>query len=157
MSEGIDEAIDGMEKVIDPVRGSRIALKAAAIFVVASSLIAAIGFSGRMVGIWGAAAETKAEADGAAREAEVVNEAWFAKKAAEINAAARDVESAKEAFARKKGEAESRWVSRDDDRAMLDALNEKIMQLEGKRAALILEWDSKKLAHGDAAGIWSGS
>lgn len=147
VSDGINEGFDGIEKVVDPVRGGRIAAKATALVLICSALCGLVWTALRVGG-------TAVEGVAAQGEHGASDHDRIARKAAEIRALGREVEAAKQAFERKKAEAESRFFSRQDDRTELDRLNAAILSLEAKRAEAIKEWDVMSAAAGTAA-VWS--
>lgn len=143
----VDEGLNDLENVVDPVRGGRIALKATALVLILSVLG---GFVLATLRVGNATVESVGEQG----RKSVADEGWLVRRAAEIRSLGREIQAAKEAFERKKAEADSRLISRQDDRAELDRLNGVILDLEAKRAEAIKEWDVMAASAGTAA-IWS--
>jgi len=145
----IDETLDGVERAVDPVRGTRIFTKVALTFLAGALLI---GFVGLILRVTGATFDNA----GAQGEVVVADEDWLSRKGAEIRALERDVRAAREAFDRKKAEADSRLISRQDDRVELDRLNGMILSLDSRRAEAIKEWEVMA-ASGGTAAVWTGN
>lgn len=131
MSEGVNEAIDHAEAVINPVRGSRIVLKIVAMILVV--LLAA--FAVRLVThyLWRSEDVTKTV---------TTDKVWFARTAEEVRALDVEIQAAQHALERKKEESASRWVSRAEDRAEFDRLNGAILGLQHRRAELVKDYNT---------------
>jgi len=128
---GVNEALDHAEAVINPVRGSRIALKIVALIVV----VLLCAFTVRLVVhyLWRSEDVSKTV---------TTDRVWFARTAEEIKALDIEIQAALQALARKQAEAAGRWISRSEDRAEFDRLNHALLELQRRRAELIKEYNT---------------
>ena len=128
---GVNKALDHAEDVINPVRGSRIALKIMALVVVGLLCV----FMVRLVVhyLWRSEDVTKTV---------TTDRVWFARTVEEVRALDAEVQAAQHALERKQKEAGERWISRSEDRTEFDRLNGAILDLQRRRAELVKDYNT---------------
>jgi len=133
----INDTLDRAEAVICPQRGFRIVWKVVAILLIIAIAGVVLRTTYRVLGRSETAVTLPAIEEGLP-----ARRAWFSRTFEEVRALDAEVSATEEALKRKQVEAESRWVSRSDDRAEFNRLSNRISELKAQRAQLVKEYNT---------------